>query len=110
MSPAAAPEVRTTGWPSSGSISLVTPMDAPAERPSTAMTFHIHRQTLSAAPTKLVLPEMTGLPETVNMPFQDTYTPLPPDMAALLRTMPPPSPRATLPAIVPPVIVNALAV
>ena len=36
-SPAAAPEVMTTEFPTDGSNSVVTPMDAPAERPLTEM-------------------------------------------------------------------------
>ena len=116
-SPAAAPEVRTTESPAVGTVSVDTPMDAPAERPSTTMTTPSGRQTLLASPTELVLPETTGFPETVNEPL--AYTNTPPPLAELSEIMPPfivnvpvlytytpPPMSAELSEIVPPFIVN----
>ena len=69
------PVAMVTGELPVGAYSAVTPMDAPAQRPSMTIGCLVARKTLFAAPTELVLPETTGVPETrIEQP---AYTPPP---------------------------------
>ena len=110
-----------------GLVAVVTPMDAPAERP--CISIHVwFKWTLLAAPTEFVFPETTGAPRTIIAPPQSRNTPPPASSAQLPERSPPdiantptkkawplksppvahtpPPARAELPEILPPFIAN----